>query len=363
MKRLFLTSTAITVLAGSAIAGGIERTTQSVGVLFEEGRYLEIGGSFGNPSVSGVGGIGNPTPGVATGDMTESFLTLGAAYKADLNDTWSYALIYDQPYGADVLYPLGTGYAFQGSNAEFESHALTGIMQYNIGNGASVYGGLRAQSIEADAQLVFASYSVEGHRDFRLGYLVGAAYERPDIALRVALTYQSEIDHELDTTEVLGATTTTSTTDVTTPASLNLEFQSGVAEDTLVFGSVRWVEWSAFNINPAVYAATPAFGGRPLVEFPDDRITYTLGLGRRINDQLSLLGSVSYEESTGTVTGNLGPTDGFASVGLGAVYTKDNMKITAGIRYVDIGDADTTVNALFRDNSAVGAGVKVGWSF
>ena len=76
-----------------------------------------------------------------------------------------------------------------------------------------------------------------------------------------------------------------------------------------------------------------------------------------------MLGSVGYEENTGSVTGNLGPTDGFTSVSLGAIYTKDNMKITGGVRYVDIGDATSFSNAQFTDNSAIAAGLRVGWSF
>ena len=152
-----------------------------------------------------------------------------------------------------------------------------------------------------------------------------------------------------------------SDTEITTPQSVNLEFQSGVAEDTLVFGSVRWVEWTEFNISPARFPANP------LVFFEDDRVTYTLGVGRRLSDQWSILGSVSYEESTGSLTGNLGPTDGFTAVAVGAIYTKDNMKITGGIRYVDIGDATTSIGggpgATFNNNSAIGAGLRVGWSF
>ena len=347
MKKLALTAAIGMAASGAALAGGVERTTQSVGILFEEGRYLELGGTWGDPSVSGVLGVGS-------GDIAESYLNFGAAYKADLNSKWSYAIIYDQPFGANVAYPTGTGYAFAGSTAELKSNALTGILQYNLENGASVYGGIRAQTLEANATVTPFAYSVTGDRDLAFGYLVGAAYEKPEIALRVALTYNSEIEHELDTLEN-GALT--SVTPITTPQTINLEFQTGVAEDTLVFGSVRWAEWTVFDISPANFPANP------LVFYADDRTTFTLGVGHRISDQLSLLGSVGYEETTGSTTGNLGPTDGFASVGVGAIYRKDNMKITGGIRYVDIGDATTSVTAAFTGNSAIVAGVRVGWSF
>ncbi len=355
MHRLILTTTALTALATTASAGGIERTTQSMAVLFEEGRYFETGVSLGLPDVTGTQG------GPGSGNIAEDFFNFGAAYKADINDRLSYAIIYDQPYGANVFYPTGTGYSFAGSNAEFKSHALSGVLKYDLGQGVSAYAGVRAQTIEAEVEVLILGgaaldYSAVGDRELSFGYLVGAAYEKPEIALRVALTYHSAIDYDLDTT-VNGAPA--SPTEITTPQSVNLEFQSGVAEDTLVFGSVRWVEWTEFNISPDLFPANP------IVFYLDDRVTYTLGLGRRLNEQWSVLGSVSYEETTGSVTGNLGPTDGFTSVALGAVYTQDNMKITGGLRYVDLGDANTvaTPSASFTGISAVGAGIKVGWTF
>jgi long-subunit fatty acid transport protein len=359
MKRIILASTALTALTAAANAGGLERTPQSVAILFEEGRYMELSFGYVSPDVSGTLG------GAPSGNMLDNYFNLGAAYKADLNETLSYAIIFDQPYGADTAYPTGTGYPFAGSTAKVRSNALSGILQYNMGNGGSVYGGLRLQSLHAEANLpVLGSYTIDSNTDYQLGYLVGAAYERPDIALRVALTYHSEVTHELDLTEDNIAPTTpiTTTQDVKLPQALNLEFQTGVAKDTLVFGSVRWAEWSVTSINPPVYDGSPGTS-RPLVFYDDDRITYTLGVGRRINDTWSVLGSISYEETTGSNTGNLGPVDGFTSVSLGAIYRKDNMKITGGVRYIDIGDATTFSTAAFSDNSAVAAGLRIGWQF
>ena len=365
MGKLMLSSAFIAAGSG-ALAGGIERTNQSVGVLFEQGRYLEFSMGGAVPSVSGVGGL--VTPGATSGNMTSNFLQFGAAYKADLNDTWSYALIYDQPYGADVDYPAATGYFAGGSSAVFDSHALTGILQYNMPSNFSVYGGLRAQTIEAKADVPFlGAYSADGERDFAFGYLVGAAYEKPEIALRVALTYISAIDHSLTTSEDSGfGTDRVSPTEIETPQALNLEFQSGIAEDTLAFGSIRWVDWSEFAITPTDYGAIS--GGDPLVGFADDRITYTLGLGRRLNETWSVLSSLSYEKHTGSPTGNLGPTDGRLGATIGAIYTKDKVKITGGVTYVDLGNANTRVGpfvpaGIFTGNSAWGAGVKIGYSF
>jgi len=47
----------------------------------------------------------------------------------------------------------------------------------------------------------------------------------------------------------------TSNTEVETPESLNLEFQTGVAADTLVFGSIRYARYSDTIVSPDVFNA------------------------------------------------------------------------------------------------------------
>ena len=100
---------AMAALLGSAStlhAGGIDRSGQSITALFESGRYAEFSLGSVSPNTSGVGV--QATPGVKSGNMTDNFFTFGAAYKADINDQLSYAIIYDQPFGADVAYDTGT---------------------------------------------------------------------------------------------------------------------------------------------------------------------------------------------------------------------------------------------------------------
>ncbi|MEX3315551.1 OmpP1/FadL family transporter [Sulfitobacter sp. PS-8MA] len=375
MRPHFLAIPALLASTAMVQAGGIDRSGQSINALFESGRYAEF--TFGaiSPDTSGtaVAALG----GFDSGDMTSSYMQFGAAYKADINDRLSYAVIYDQPFGADVDYPTGTNYYAQGSQADLDSHALTGLLRYKMPNNFSVHGGIRIQTIEATAAVPFvtgsagpfagAPYRVDGDRDTGVGYALGFAYEKPEIAMRVSLTYNSKIKHDVDTTEnsVLGGPNR-STTDIETPQSVNLEFQTGIAADTLLFGGVRWVDWSDFDISPANYGTLT--GGGSLVSYDDDVFTYSLGVGRRLSDTWSVSASVGYEKSNGGFASNLGPTDGNKSLALAAVYTRDNMKITSGIRYVNIGDAQTAIPgaapaANFEDNDAVAFGVKVGFTF
>ncbi|SIS88258.1 Long-chain fatty acid transport protein [Roseivivax lentus] len=377
MKYAVLGASALALTAASAQAGGIDRTGQSIDMIFKPGTYAELSFGSARPEVSGseLAGLGQGD--ASSGDMTKGYLTLGLALKHDYNEKLSVGIIYDQPFGADVDYPTGTGYYAEGSNAEFNSEAFTLLGRYKLSERFSVHGGVRYQVVSAKAEvdnfintLQAIDYEGQLEQASGFGYVVGAAYEIPDIALRVALTYNSEITTKHDTTEVnngaIGNTPSTeSDIEITTPQSVNLAFQTGVAADTLLFGGVRWVNWSEFDITPDVYEAVT---GGPLVAYENDTYTYSLGVGRRFSPEWAGSVSIGYEEQNGDIVSNLGPTDGFWSLGLGAAYTFENVEVSMGARYVWIGDAETR-NAVaepagsFEDNTALGVGMKIGVTF
>jgi long-chain fatty acid transport protein len=369
MKQFLATVSAVAITTTGAYAGGIERSAGSVALLFEKGNYAEL--SFGsvNPSVSGVQAIPFVVPaGASSGEVAGSYTALTLGVKEQLNDKIAIALIIDQPIGADVDYAPGTGYVYglgAGSQATIDAVAATALIHYRFSENLSVYGGLKAEQVSGKVAL-FNGYSMSTSKETDLGYLIGAAYERPDIALRVGLTYASAITHKFDVTEN-GTASLPFETEV--PQSLTLDFQSGIAANTLLFGSIRWREWSEFDITPVGFAAA---GGGSLVSYENDTITYNIGVGRKFNDSWSAAVTVGHEKSNGGFSGNLGPTDGYTSLGVGATYTKGNMKLTGGVSYIWIGDAKTeapapapegTTLANFEDNNAIGVGFKVGFSF
>ena len=368
MIRLLSASLATAALTTGAMAGGIDRSGQSTSVLFEPGNYVEF--SFGsvNPAASGVGAPAPaPTPGATTGDVLPGYGLFGTALKFAVNDKVDTALIFDQPFGADLAYPTSVYFA-SSATALLRSNAFTGIARYKFNDKFSVYGGLRQQSMKASAMVPYvAGYTATGANDDQLGYLVGAAYERPDIALRVALTYFSSVEHNLSTFETSGVAPlgVTTTTKIETPQAINLEFQTGIAPKTLLFGSIRWAEWSKFDIAPPHFAAIT--GGVSLVSFSDDRFTYRLGVGRQLDENWSIAGSVTHEPQVGGFASNLQPTDGYTSVGVGVTYRQDNMKLQAGLSHTWIGDATTGLFGgpvgNFDDNTALAFGMKVGFSF
>jgi len=406
MNHLFAKSArgaAAALLASTAIAhaGGVERNPQTTSMLFEEGTYVEFGYTFVNPDVSGTQVI---TPnalspaGSRSGDMAPSFSYSSLGFRTDVTDQVSVMFLIDQPIGADVDYsgtgftgvpvpPLNGGYLYRfgtGSFAELRSQQLTIAARYEMENGFSVYGGLRAVTFEGQVDLFTGSggngegnYVLDADASTELGFMLGTAYERPDIALRVALTYFSATHHEVDATETTvptaGAAARTRDTsfDTTIPQQLLLEAQTGVAEGTLVFGSVRWTDWTEFELSPLDYT-TVVSGGRALADFEKDVWTWTIGGARVLTEQWTVLGSLTYEAEQDVFSGNLGPTDGRTSIGLGARFTEGPWRITGGVNYSWIGDAETqapqpapagTEFSSFRDNTAVSYGVRVGYSF
>mgnify|MGYP000276350891 CR=1 FL=1 len=384
MNRIAAASAALFATTAIAQAGGIERNGQSPAMLFEEGTYVELSYSWADPSVSGTqliplpATVSPPFPGAPTGsssgDIAPSYSFAGLSFRTDITEDLSFALMFDEPIGANVNYVgIGptAGYAYTvgtGSQAEITSRQITAALRYEFGDGMSVYGGLRGVTADGTVSL-FNGYTMDASGSNELGYMLGAAYEIPDIALRVALTYYSETTHTFNAVEGGSSNTTFETT---IPQQVLLEAQSGVAPGTLVFGSVRWTDWSEFEIAPPGYLAAPTNVRKdPLVSYDNDTWTWTLGGARVLNDNWTLLGSVTYEAEQDGFSGNLGPTDGRTSVGLAARYTQGPMRVTAGVSYSWIGDAQTEAPGAtpdipfgnFTNNTALGFGLRVGYSF
>ncbi len=156
-----------------------------------------------------------------------------------------------------------------------------------------------------------------------------------------------------------------STTEVKTPQSVNLEFQTGIAEDTLLFGSVRWVDWSEFKIDPKYFLATAKEG---LVEL-DDTTTYEIGVARQLTESLAGSVAVSYEPGTGKLVSPLAPTNGFWAIALGAAYELGDVTLSGGVRYAWLGDAEPetgtpdVARADFTDNTALSLGFRIAYNF
>ena len=351
------------LLASTSIASAdVSRVDPSMRLLFEEtgpsGNYVELSFGFADPDANSGGVVPDPLP---------SYTLPAFGWVHRYNDQVTVAVSYDTPFGAEVSYPGFPGTPpFFGGNARVETQQLSLMGRYEFGTGLSVHGGLRA--LEVDGEIYTAVtppggfFQLTGTSDIGYGYLVGGAYERPDIALRVALTYVSAIEVDFTNTFeqhiVPGGAPGTTNFSVEFPDSLNLEFQTGVAPGTLLFGSIHYEHWDGFSLN------TPTVG--QYVNFTKDTTTYQLGIGRQINENWS--GSVAYTHRTdGTIPSDssLSPTTGLDALTLAARFTMDNVTISGGITYGFPGDQQViaAVPVNFQDNTVVAAGVRVGFRF
>jgi len=368
MKKYLATSAALALISGTASAGGIDRSGQGVNILFEEGNYMQLTFSHVSPDVNGSPPAFVPALGAST-NVGQSYNYGSFGYKQKLTDRLDAAIIIDQPFGAHVLYADGpfssSGPLPYNATADIDSHAITGLLQYNFDGGFSVHGGFRALTV--DGKIESGDGTLDASSDYNFGGIIGVAYEKPEIALRVALTYSSAVDVDFQSTQALllnGLASTNPDFTVEFPESVNLDFQTGIAKDTLLFGSIRWVGWGGFNLT------TPdaTQGDTQWVDFDDDTVSYEIGVGRRINDKLSLAVTLGFEEpGTRPSTTALAPTTGSKSIGLGGTYqVSDALSISGGVRYVVPGDqivSSAAGNILFEDNSAIAAGFRIGYSF
>ena len=382
MKLSFI-STAIllsTLPTSLVLAAGLDRSGQSISAFLQSGNYAEAGISVLDPTVKGKDLSGN-----SVSDMADDYYFANAAIKVQATEQISLGLIYDQPFGADATYQLdGSNFSSstlnEGTQVEVKTQNLTALIGYQPTKNWNIYAGPVWQTVEADIALrgrsyqSLSGYNIKVDQEEAYGWLAGAAYSIPEIALRAAITYRSEIKHELDTSETfaLGAVVRpNSNTEVVTPQSVNIDLQSGVAKDTLAFANIRWVHWGQFAVKPTyLAAATQAARGKAqnLIDYSDDQWSITTGLSHKFNDKWAGSASVGYDSGAGNPVTTLGPVEGNWSIGLGAQYSPaQSYFIAAGVRYLWLGDADAqtggNVVGSFEDNSALAYGMKIGYRF
>ena len=347
--KLTLKAAAVALLASTTVAsaGGISRTDQSIDLLFEDGNVAQFGIGYVMPNISDdVTGL----------EMAPNYMVLSGGVKMDYGSI-SAAIIFDQPFGALVDYPIGS--AYQTMTADLITNNITALVSYDVTENISVYGGVAAQSTSATANIPPSPGAIVVNSATGFGFVAGAAYQIPEYALRVSLTYRSAITSDHVTTYNGGVVLDTN---FTTPQSINLEAQTGINEKTLIFGSVRWVNYDAITIT-----ASSGVTAAELVDYTHDVFEYELGVGRKLTDNLSAALSVGYEASDGELASPLAPTDGRVSVGAALIYTMGATEITGGVRYVWLGDTAAAHPVFgtvdFSGNNALAVGVSLKHTF
>lgn len=372
-----------------AAAAGLERAWQSTEYILDDGNRIQIGTSFVSPKLKGKAlnlasvPTGNLQYSRSTGDVADHFFGPFISGKFKINDSFSIGMKYEQPFGVKVNYPASDPLSptpTDGMSADALVHNFTVLLAYHAPGNFTVFAGPQYQRLKADVKLMTpVSHPVTGTSlgmfPYHLnlpnkgdwGYVVGAAWKKPEIGLKAALTYRSSIKYKHTVNETISGLppalgTRSAETSFKVPQSLNLEFQTGIAPDTLLLASVRWVDWSSFRIHPSLAGE--------LIAYPKDSMDYNLGIGRKLTEKLSGSVFVSHDTGTGQPSSPLGPNNKSYSVGFGVkYYVNKNLDITAGMRYRHYKDNETKMRnsplavGKFDGMNFFGAAVQLGYSF
>ncbi|MFW2003354.1 transporter [Acinetobacter ursingii] len=448
MKLKHLTTAIImaSLPATGVFAAALDRSGQSISAFLQPGNYFEAGISILDPDVSGQED-GTSATRRNINDMGDDYQFYNAALKVQLTPNFSFGVLYDQPFGADAKYsgdnvfvaapndrllsslPVTTsainGTTTGSTKVEVDTQNISMIFGFQPNENFNIYGGGVYQTIKGNVSLrgsaysVFNGYDANIKEDSAAGWLAGAAFQIPEIALKASITYRSEVDHDFVAREnlalasplgiaagsgalnsVLGslppqqqaaigsaigkfvaANATSGKTKITTPQSVNLDFQTGIMANTVAFANVRWVNWKDFSIQPYKFGkASEAVGplvGRPngfnLVQYSDDQWSANVGVGRKFTDKWAGNVSVGWDSGAGDPVTTLGPTEGYWNVGLGLQFSPAaNYFIAGGVKYFWLGDAKAQTGAQaggsdyvanFTDNEALAYGLKIGYRF
>ena len=348
MRRALLISTAMGVAlsAGHAFAGGLERGGYNIDLLFDPSDYAaDASVTYVMPQreldnvvdINGANGFGSNGIGGGRTDSvedTESYFVPRVGFKAGFADRVDCLAQYSQPWGAHS----NPGADWRGANSNIEtfieSHSADFTCSYKFAVGPGqfrIIGGGYYQDISGfKERLVFPAGApgIVGTGVGRLdleadgwGYRVGAAYEMPEIALRASLVYNSEVELDditgtLDLSQVNGATIPVFG-QAEMPQSVELKLQSGVAPGWLVFGGVKWVDWSVLQSLPFCPEATRALaactsGGLTEATSLDllyrDGWTISAGVGHQFTETVSGAISLAWDRGTSTTVGTQSDT-------------------------------------------------------
>lgn len=422
-------------------AAGLDRSGQDITGFFNDGTYAEIDFAYISTDITGYDNgspIGiSPTEegyveGKAINNITDDAYTfMRYGVKADVTDNVSVGVFYDEPWGAEVRHSgdnnfvskadqlvglpvpgtseilpveikeidprVGESGYDSASNVKVFTETWTGLVGVKS-NGFQVYGGPVLQKAKAEVHLrgnaygPLTGYDANVNSDTAMGWVAGVSYSQPEIALKAALTYRSEIEHETPIAETMpalnnetiqavikdtgytGEVSDSATTDttVTTPKSVNFNFQTGLSQQHQLLGTldVRWVPWSDFKIVPPLYNAFSKVAepdGLPLIDYDKDQWKVDVGLAKRFNEKLAGTVVVGWDSGAGNPISSLGPVDGYWSVGGGVKYNvTPEWAISAGGKYLKFGDATAKlpngyIVGDFQDNDGYIAGIKLSY--
>ncbi|MBS9779331.1 MAG: outer membrane protein transport protein [Moraxellaceae bacterium] len=205
--------------------------------------------------------------------------------------------------------------------------------------------------------------------------MVGIAYEKPEIALRAAVTYRAPAEYDIETKEKfnLGGkpiSAQKSTTEIKFPQSVSVDFQTGLSEKHQLLGMVnaRWVNWSDFEVKPTL--SSELQNGKALADYEKDQYSVEVAVAKKFTPKLSAEIRGSYDSGTGDDLSLLGPYNAVKGIAVGAKYdVTDKMSVSGGAQYMMV-DGGKVINPENKqtalkvdDSNAYALGMKLAYKF
>ena len=376
------TGIAVGLGATLTLAEGLERANLDTSFMFSEGTVAEFGMGRVTPSLPAT----RAAFGLDSDSVAKSFTVTTFSTKMDIGDGISAGIWYTNN-GNGVSLDYGTLTApVTGDTgtiaADLNMPSLAALVTYDINDNFSLIGGFKRVTVPGGASVktfnntdndntLGADTGIGGAEDLpdatstwtlsdtsAAGAVYGLSYALSDIALRVTMLVESAIDLSIDTTGTGGvAASGTSTAGV--GDAVSFAFQTGIAENTLLYGNYRISKWKDNQVS------VPTVAGLAQLSDFDDGDSWSLGVARRINDSLAV--SVSYfsDPGDGDDASELSPTGGNRAITAGAkVGVMDNADLTLGATWSQRGDATTaSLGAELNKSIVTTLGAKLSYKF
>ena len=382
----------IAMSASMGHAGGIEDTALSAGFMFEDGSYGSVSVKSQSPSVQGTVkyiGPGTLSTGKAVGDPATKGSLIGSVTstnlkaKMDVLDNMSVGITYYRQAGIKLDYQSNWDTPASAAvlpKVDLDVTALAALVKYDFNDNISALVGIKnGTASNATVSIPASSITAAATGKSALSYIIGGAYEIPEIALRAELMYETSAAYSLPTIFADYRPTTAFPGDpagkinASTPDYINIYVQSGIAEDTLAYVSARQANWKTNQVSIKHLATAGNDDAQPLGTPKDlssfsDTTSYEVGLGRKFGTTWSSSIAYNWEGGSGPSSSSFFTlTDGRQGVSVGAKYNfSENTAVSFGGNYTQFGDTahDAATGATaFTGNTATTLGLNISHSF
>lgn len=299
----FAALAAVIASASVADATGFTWGTANTDILFKDGTVnFENSVTVVNPNRKFDS---NPVPGLSGTRFSETYYIPNIAAKYSFSDNFDCAFTYTTPWGGDSKFEVFDGHGKEKEKFKTDEYATTCAYFVPMEKGRLAFiGGVFYEDFKYEFDGVTRVGPLFTPLDFDLkshdwGWRAGVAYEIPEYAFRTQLLYRSGTDHSGTSTAHLPAlgVELPASGEGSLPQSIELKAQTGVAPGWLVFGSVKWTDWSALD------QLDLTLGGRSFSNIYEwrDGWTVTAGVGHDFTDRIS--GALSFTYDRGVSTG------------------------------------------------------------